>query len=67
MPYTAVGRANTARLSYSKFIKQHKVKSNTKENDAVKGHSKRKTYEAVVASATWHTVLQQTLFLIGRK
>ena len=45
--------------------KQHKIKSSIREHDAIKGHSKHKTYEPP-AFVTWHTVLHQ-LFVKSRK
>lgn len=41
--------------------KQHEVKSNARENDAIKRHSKHKVCEAA-AGVLQHTVLRQTFF-----
>jgi hypothetical protein len=37
--------------------KQHKIKSNTRDNDAIKRPGERETNEAAF-DVTWHTVLQ---------
>ena len=42
------------------YTKQYKVKTSTRENDAVRRHCKHKICEAA-SGVTWHTVLQQTL------
>ena len=49
---------NTVNLSYTKFIKQHEIKSSTKENDAIRRASTHKIQEAV-AGVTQHTILQK--------
>ena len=38
---TAVAFINTLHFSYTKFIKQHEIKSSTKEKDAIRGCSKQ--------------------------
>lgn len=43
----------------------HEIKSNTRQNDAIKIHNKQEMYE-VAATITQHTVLQQTSFLSER-
>lgn len=60
LPYTTIDFINTVHLGYTKLIK-HKIKSTTRENDAIKRHGKHKVYNAA-ARITWYTVLQQTIF-----
>ena len=46
---------NTVCFGYTKFIKQHEIKSSTNENDAIK-RCKHRMYEAA-AGITLHSVL----------
>ena len=56
---------STVHLGDTKCIKQHKIKSSQRENDAINRHSKHEMC-SVAAGVIRHTVLQQT-FLISRK
>lgn len=42
--------------------KQHEIKSDRRENDAIKRRDKQETSEAA-AGVAWHTVSQQTFFI----
>lgn len=51
--------------------KQHDIKSNARENDAIKRHNKREMHEAA-SGITGHTILRKTclcvyLFFVSRK
>lgn len=54
--YIPVDFINTVHLGYTKFIKQHKIKSCTRESDAIKRCCKHGVYEATT-DIICHTVL----------
>ena len=59
--HVTVDFINTVHLSYTEFMKQHEIKSSTRENDVITRGKKREMHEAA-AGVTWHTVLQPTCF-----
>lgn len=61
-PYNTVDFINMAHSGHTELLRQHKIKSSTRENDATERLSKHGTYEAA-ACRTQHTVLQQTFFM----
>ena len=47
--YVTVDFISTLHLSYAKFIRQHEIKSSTRENGAFERHGKHKIHEAAAA------------------
>lgn len=60
--YTTVDFINSIHFGYTKFIRHHKIESNTRENCTIERFSKHEMCDAAL-SLIQHTVLHANFFI----